>query len=40
MTPKASVDFAVRNIFDRDVQVMAGYPEAGRTFYLTAQSRF
>lgn len=40
VTPKASVDFAVRNIFDRDVQVMAGYPEAGRTFYLTAQSRF
>ena len=40
VTPKASVDFAVRNIFDRNVEVVAGYPEAGRTFFLTAQTKF
>ncbi len=40
VTPTASVDFGVRNLFDRDVQVVAGYPEAGRSFFLTSQIRF
>ncbi len=40
VTPAAAMDFGIRNLFDRDIQVVEGFPEAGRTFYLTSQLRF
>ncbi|MFV0336022.1 MAG: TonB-dependent receptor [Tropicimonas sp.] len=40
ITPKIAADFGVRNIFDRDYEVVEGFPEAGRSFYLTSKIRF
>lgn len=37
---QASVVFGVRNIFDRDYQLVEGYPEPGRTFFLTTRMAF
>ncbi|MFA7432330.1 MAG: hypothetical protein WCZ72_01320 [Gemmobacter sp.] len=37
---KVAVNFGVRNIFDRDIQVAEGFPEPGRTFHLSSQIRF
>ena len=35
-----SVQAGVRNLFDRDYYYTAGYPEAGRNWYLNARYRF
>ena len=40
VSEKAAVDFGIRNLFDRNVQLVEGYPEAGRSFFLTSQIRF
>jgi len=40
VSEKAAVDFGIRNLFDRDVQVVEGFPEPGRSFFLTSQIRF
>ncbi|WP_233092869.1 TonB-dependent siderophore receptor [Paracoccus sp. IB05] len=40
VSDQANVGFGIRNLFDRNVSVVEGYPEAGRTFYLTSQIRF
>ncbi|WP_234464231.1 TonB-dependent receptor plug domain-containing protein [Paracoccus caeni] len=37
---QASVVFGIRNIFDRDYQLVEGYPEPGRTFFLTTRMTF
>lgn len=39
-TERASVVFGVRNIFDRNYQVAEGYPEPGRSFFLTTRMTF
>ncbi|WP_233253499.1 TonB-dependent receptor plug domain-containing protein [Paracoccus binzhouensis] len=39
-TDRASVVFGVRNIFDRDYQLVEGYPEPGRTVFLTTWLTF
>lgn len=39
-TEQASVIFGVRNIFDRNYELAEGYPEAGRSFYLTTRLSF
>lgn len=40
VSENAAVDFGIRNIFDRDLQVVEGFPEPGRSFFLTSQIRF
>ena len=40
MSEKAAIDFGIRNLLDRNVQVVAGYPEPGRSFFLTSQIKF
>lgn len=40
VSENAAVDFGIRNLFDRNVQVVEGYPEPGRSFFLTSQIRF
>lgn len=40
VSERAAVDFGIRNVFDRDIQVVEGFPEAGRSFFLTSQIRF
>lgn len=39
-TDRASVVSGVRNIFDRDYQLVEGYPEPGRTVFLTTRLTF
>ncbi|WP_232844939.1 porin family protein [Paracoccus onubensis] len=39
-TDQASVVFGIRNLFDRDYQLIEGYPEPGRTFFLTTRMTF
>ncbi len=40
VTDKASVIFGVRNIFDKNYELVEGFPEAGRSFYLTTGLTF
>ncbi|NPD13918.1 TonB-dependent receptor [Xinfangfangia sp. D13-10-4-6] len=40
ISEEADVAFGVRNIFDRNYSVVEGYPEEGRSFYLTSSIRF
>ena len=40
VSEKAAIDFGIRNLLDRDVQIVAGYPEAGRSFFLASQIKF
>ena len=40
VSEKAAIDFGIRNLLDRNVQVVAGYPEPGRSFFLTSQIKF
>lgn len=35
-----SANFGVRNIFDRNYELVTGFPEAGRTFYLNSRITF
>ncbi|WP_264675559.1 TonB-dependent receptor domain-containing protein [Paracoccus kondratievae] len=37
---RAEVLFGGRNLFDRDYSLVEGYPEAGRSFFLTTALRF
>lgn len=39
-TERASVLFGVRNILDRNYELVEGYPEPGRSFFLTARTTF
>lgn len=39
-TEQASVIFGVRNIFDRNYELAEGFPEPGRTFFLTTRVTF
>ncbi|MDP0926852.1 TonB-dependent receptor [Paracoccus onubensis] len=39
-TDQASVVFGIHNLFDRDYQLVEGYPEPGRTFFLTTRMTF
>lgn len=39
-TDSASVFFGVRNLFDKNYELVEGFPEAGRTFFLTTSLRF
>ena len=38
--PKASVLFGARNLFDRNIELVEGYPEPGRVVFLTTQMKF
>lgn len=40
VTEAASVNFGIRNLFDRDIEVVEGFPEPGRSFYLMSELRF
>ncbi len=40
VSEQADVSFGIRNMFDRNYSVVEGFPEAGRTFYLTSSIRF
>lgn len=40
VTENAKVIFGVRNIFDRNYEFVEGYPEAGRSFYVTTALTF
>ncbi len=39
-TDRASVVFGVRNLLDRNYQLVEGFPEPGRSFYLTTRMTF
>ncbi len=39
-TETTSVVFGVRNLFDKNYELVEGFPEAGRTFYLTTGVTF
>ncbi|MFC6443940.1 TonB-dependent receptor, partial [Shinella zoogloeoides] len=39
-TEAHSASFGVRNLFDRNYELVTGFPEAGRTFYLNARATF
>lgn len=39
-TEQASVVFGVRNLFDRNYELVEGYPEPGRNFFLTTRVTF
>lgn len=39
-TEQYSANFGVRNIFDRNYELVTGFPEAGRTFYLNSRITF
>ncbi|MDO5371359.1 TonB-dependent siderophore receptor [Paracoccus sp. (in: a-proteobacteria)] len=39
-TQRAGVVFGVRNLFDRDYQLVEGFPEPGRSFFLTTKVTF
>ncbi len=39
-TQDYSASFGVRNLFDRNYELVTGFPEAGRTFYLNARATF
>ncbi|WP_104493742.1 TonB-dependent receptor plug domain-containing protein [Paracoccus denitrificans] len=39
-TEQASVVFGIRNLFDRNYQLVEGYPEPGRSFFLTTRVTF
>lgn len=39
-TERASVIFGVRNIFDRNYELVEGFPEPGRSFFLTTRVAF
>ncbi|RJL20600.1 TonB-dependent receptor plug domain-containing protein [Paracoccus siganidrum] len=39
-TDRTSVVFGIRNLFDRDYQLVEGYPEPGRSFFLTTRVAF
>lgn len=39
-TEQASVVFGIRNLFDRDYQLVEGFPEPGRSFFLTTRMTF
>ncbi|MFT3690976.1 TonB-dependent receptor plug domain-containing protein [Paenirhodobacter sp.] len=40
VTEQASFAFGVRNIFDRNYQLVEGFPEPGRSFFLTTRMTF
>ncbi len=40
VSSSASIDFGIRNLFDRNYQTVQGMPEAGRSFFLTSQITF
>lgn len=40
VTPKASLLFGARNLFDRNIELVEGYPEPGRVVFLTTQMKF
>lgn len=40
VSEQATVNFGVRNIFDRDYAVVEGFPEPGRSFFLASELRF
>ena len=39
-TDSYSASFGVRNLFDRNYELVTGFPEPGRTFYLNARATF
>lgn len=39
-TDAYSTNFGVRNLFDRNYELVTGFPEPGRTFYLNARATF
>lgn len=39
-TNHASVVFGVRNLLDKNYELSEGFPEAGRTFFLTTGVKF
>ncbi|MFV0361121.1 TonB-dependent receptor plug domain-containing protein [Tropicimonas sp.] len=39
-TPRIAVDFGVRNLLDHNYELVEGYPEPGRSFFLTSQVKF
>ena len=40
VAPRMAITFGVRNLFDRDVQMVEGFPEPGRTFHISSQIKF
>lgn len=40
VTPQASIFFGARNLFDRNIELVEGYPEPGRTFFFTTRVSF
>lgn len=40
VTDQTSIVFGVRNVFDRNYELVEGYPEPGRTFFVTGRVAF